>query len=318
MTEINKIEHLNGSNYKSWKYNAKLLLMERGLWGIASGTEKGPVIKEEDAAKDENIKLKKAWQLRSDKAYSIIALNVEKGLQVHITDTTDAHVAWTTLKNHFEVVSVAQVVRVNRRFFAAQMEENGNLFDFITKMTSLAQELRELEEDISPKKFAVTLLGALPESYSNFVTSLNTRSIDEITWDNIRGSLVEEYLKRKDQLEKRSGDSNVFNRTDDEALFTSNAATGHSHRGRGNYQQQRGGNFRGAYQSYETNEANFSNYSQRGGHRGGGSFRGGRGGQSRGRGNYQNVGRQRANFHPYSNSNPFKAHVLNVMSLDIV
>ena len=127
MTEVNyslnKIEQLNGSNYKSWKYNAKLLLMERGLWGIANGSEKAPVIKEEDAAKTENVKLKDAWQLRSDKAYSIIALNVEKDIQVHITDTTDAHVAWTILKSHFEVVSIAQVVRLNRRFFAAQMEE---------------------------------------------------------------------------------------------------------------------------------------------------------------------------------------------------
>ena len=48
MAEIVKIEKLNGKNYTSWKYNAKLVLMERGLWGIANGTETGPVIKEED------------------------------------------------------------------------------------------------------------------------------------------------------------------------------------------------------------------------------------------------------------------------------
>ena len=84
---VNKIEHLNGSNYKSWKYNVKLLLMERGLWGIANGTEKAPEIKEEDAAKDENVKVKKAWQLRSDKAYSIVALNVDKNILIHLCHT---------------------------------------------------------------------------------------------------------------------------------------------------------------------------------------------------------------------------------------
>ena len=231
MTEINKIEKLNGSNYKSWKFNVMLVLMERGLWGIANGTEKAPEIKEEDRAKDDSVKLCKAWKLRSDKAYSIIALNVEKSIQVHITSTTDANVAWTTLKSLFEVVSVAQAVRLYRRFFAAEMEENGDLLDFITKMTELSQELRELEEDVSPKKFAVTILGALPESYSNFVTSLNTRPLTELTWDNIRGPLIEEFLKRKDQANKGSENSSTNTlRNDDEALF-SNASASYSQRG---------------------------------------------------------------------------------------
>ena len=34
-----KIEKLNGRNYQSWKYNMKLVLMEKGLWGIADGSE---------------------------------------------------------------------------------------------------------------------------------------------------------------------------------------------------------------------------------------------------------------------------------------
>ena len=32
--EMPKIEKLNGKNYKSWKYNTTLVLMERGLWGF--------------------------------------------------------------------------------------------------------------------------------------------------------------------------------------------------------------------------------------------------------------------------------------------
>ena len=100
MTEINKIEQLNGRNYRSWKYNIKLVLMERGLWKIADGTEKKPESTDE--------KVKKAWELRSDKAYSLIALSVVKEIQVHLTSTTDAHEAWEILKNHFEIVSVSQ------------------------------------------------------------------------------------------------------------------------------------------------------------------------------------------------------------------
>ena len=42
MAEITKIEHLDGKNYQSWKYNFKLVLMERGLWGFVEATETAP------------------------------------------------------------------------------------------------------------------------------------------------------------------------------------------------------------------------------------------------------------------------------------
>ena len=247
-TTITKIEPLSGNNYKSWKYNAKLLLMDRGLWGIADGTEKAPVIKQEDEAKADSIKLQKDWKLRSDKAYSIIALSVEKSLQAHITATTDASEAWSILKNHFEVVSVSQIVRLNRRFYAANMEENGDLLKFVTDMTALSQELREMNEDISTKKFAMPILGSLPQSYDNFITSLNTRSADELTWESIRGSLMEEYMKRKEKSNTRTGisDHNSF-KTEEEALFTSSNS--------GNAQRGRGGSFRGAPHMYESDDA---------------------------------------------------------------
>lgn len=82
MEEIRKIEKLNGKNYQSWKYNVKLILMERGLWGFTQPGEETPP---DDSA---STSVKNAFRLRSDKAYSSIALNVEKDLQVHISSVT--------------------------------------------------------------------------------------------------------------------------------------------------------------------------------------------------------------------------------------
>ena len=43
MARITKNEKLSGKKYESWKYNVKLVLMERGLWGLAQeGKEKPP------------------------------------------------------------------------------------------------------------------------------------------------------------------------------------------------------------------------------------------------------------------------------------
>ena len=94
LTKITKIETLNGRNYQSWKYNVKLVLMERGLWGFTQEGQETPPA----AAKN-------TFRLRSDKASSLIALNVEKDLQVHISSVTDPLAVWKILQKQFECVS---------------------------------------------------------------------------------------------------------------------------------------------------------------------------------------------------------------------
>ena len=80
LSEITKIEKLNGRNYQSWKYNVKLILMECGLWGFTQEDQETP------PAADASATVKSAFRLRSDKAYSLIALNVKKDLQGHIVN----------------------------------------------------------------------------------------------------------------------------------------------------------------------------------------------------------------------------------------
>ena len=229
MSEITKIEPLNGKNYQSWKYNMKLVLMERGLWGF---TQEGQEVPPTASAAERN-----AYRLRSDKAYSLIALSIEKNLQVHIASTVNPKEAWDILQNHFEFVSVTQIVRLNRKFYAASMKEGDDLMEHITYMTALAEQLREMKEDISSKKFATVILGSLPESYDNFMTSLNARNAEEIEWEDIKGLLVEEFIKRKEKKEKHSFD---------DALFVKRGAA--FNRGRGQARGGRGNNSRrGSY-----------------------------------------------------------------------
>ena len=132
--------------------------MERGLWGFVEGTETAP-------GTSATASVQNACCLRSDKAYSLIALSVDKSLQVHISSTTDPRAAWETLQKQFECVSIAQIVRLNRRFYAATMKEGTDLIEHLIYMTSLAEQLRELKEEISPQWFATVILGSLPKSF---------------------------------------------------------------------------------------------------------------------------------------------------------
>ena len=60
------------------------------------------------------------------------------------------------------------------------------------------------------KKFATAVLGSLPESYDNFLTSLNARNADDLDWENVKGLLIEEYMKRKEKNEKEESADNVL------------------------------------------------------------------------------------------------------------
>lgn len=76
--------------------------MERGLWGF---TQEGQETPPEETA---TAAVKNAFGLRSDKAYSLIALNVEKGLQVHISSVTNPLKTWKILQKQFEFVLVTR------------------------------------------------------------------------------------------------------------------------------------------------------------------------------------------------------------------
>ena len=52
--------------------------------------------------------------------------------------------------------------------------------EHLTYMTSLAEQLRELKEEITSQTFTTVVLGSPPESYDNFITSLNTTKVDEL------------------------------------------------------------------------------------------------------------------------------------------
>ena len=201
-----RIKPLDGSNYINWKFNVQLVLMDKDLWGFIEGTETKPVATETDKKETEI----KEYIKRSRKAYTTIALSIHKSLQVHVKSTQDPKKAWDALKAQFDFVSVSQIVRLCRTFYAATMDENDDMLDHITYMTTLADQLRELGEDVTSRKFATTVLGSLPESYQNFITSLNARDANTLEWESVKKALMEESMSRKDKREKQQKEDALF------------------------------------------------------------------------------------------------------------
>ena len=62
---------------------------------------------------------------------------------------TDPLTAWKILQKQFEFVSVTQTVR---KFYAASMKEGADFMQHLTHMTYLAQQLREMNDEISSEE----------------------------------------------------------------------------------------------------------------------------------------------------------------------
>ena len=178
--------------------------MEHRLWGF---TQEGKETPPEESA---SATVKNAFRLQTDRAHSLITLNVEKDLQVHISSVTDLLAAWTTLQKQFEFVSVTQIVCLNRKFYAASMKEGADLQEYLTYITSLAEQLREMKEEISLKNFVTVVLGSLPQSYNNFLVSLNARNTDDLDWESVKGLLIEEFFKQAEKSEKQEADNVLY------------------------------------------------------------------------------------------------------------
>ena len=73
MEEKWSIEKLNGSNWNTWKFQMKHLLMAKGLWSLTDGSE---VLASEASAAAEAL-----FQSRIHKAFSTIVLAID-GAQV--------------------------------------------------------------------------------------------------------------------------------------------------------------------------------------------------------------------------------------------
>jgi len=86
-----------------------------------------------------------------------------------------------------------------------------------------------MKEEISLKKFTTVVLGSLPESYDNFLTSLNARKVDDLDWENVKGLLIKEFLKRAEKSEKQEANKALYVKREsfDRGRYQARGGTGH-------------------------------------------------------------------------------------------
>ena len=88
------IDKLNRSNWNTWKFQMKHLLLAKGLWGLVEGSE----VLADDAMTTTQV----LYRSRLQKAFSTTVLAIDSAQLYLITSSEEPKQAWDALRKHFE------------------------------------------------------------------------------------------------------------------------------------------------------------------------------------------------------------------------
>ena len=195
------IDKLDSSNWMTWKFQMKHLLLSKGLWGIVDGSER--------LAEDASVQQQAEFRKRAQTAFSTLVLSISSSQLYLITSCEEPAPAWVALRNHFERDTLVNKLMLKKQYFRMEMKEGSSIEAHIKAMKELTDKLAAIKAPISEEDQVVTLLGSLPSSYSTLVTALEAR--DAVSLSYVQQALIQEE-QRMNVVDSKSdaGQSAVF------------------------------------------------------------------------------------------------------------
>ena len=93
------IDKLDSSNWTTWKFQMRHLLLAKGFWGLVDGTEV--------LAESANAQAQTEFQRKSQRAFSTIVLAISTQQLYLITSCEQPKDGWDALRNHFKRQTLA-------------------------------------------------------------------------------------------------------------------------------------------------------------------------------------------------------------------
>lgn len=182
---------LDGTNYSHWKKNVHILLNRMGLLQFI----------QEDRPDDADD----AWDRADGWAFSEIYFRCTAEQQLCLSDSMTAYEAWKLLRELYQNTSIANLLDLNTRFSCLTQKVGQSAFQFITEVVSLANEIRDMGDDISDQKVKFQILGHLLPEYAPLVTTLT--NMDGATLALDLKTLREAILREERTIAKNKGQS---------------------------------------------------------------------------------------------------------------
>lgn len=127
------IDRLDGTNWMTWKFQMRHLLLAKELWGFVDGSE----VEREGMTVQEKADHKK----KSQKALSAIVMAISTSQLYLITSCDSPKPAWDALKSHFERDTLANKLLLKKKYFRMEMKETTSAEIHLKEMKELTDKL---------------------------------------------------------------------------------------------------------------------------------------------------------------------------------
>lgn len=194
MTDVRAyhIHKFNGTNYQLWKMQMEIFMAENELDGYILGRI---------SRTEENHAV---WDKKNIQAKAFLMRGLELDQLKYMSDCTTAAEMWSRLRTvHAEKSDQSAQILLDR-FINAKMEDDEKMSDYIAKVTSLAQRLKEMDLEQKQPMIIAKVMGSLPQRYDHVGTAWYTVPKNEQTMDRLTDHLVNEEAL----LNMRTGEGN--------------------------------------------------------------------------------------------------------------
>lgn len=186
---------LDNHNYQNWKFRVKMILIREGIWSVI----------EDELPTEQNAE----WKRKDEKAQATISLSIDDNQIVHICKCANAKEMWDELQKIHERNNLSNKLYLLRKLYQSKLEEK-TMSEYIKNILELVERLRGIGETIKDFHVAALLLGGLPDTYSTLVTALDARPDDELTLEYVKGKLIDEFNRKKENSSEVALNTNKF------------------------------------------------------------------------------------------------------------
>lgn len=176
---------LDGTNYRSWKFQINAILRSQDLLGIVDGSSAKP-------ANDADEKTKSAWLQKDGKATAILFASVNQENASDLLDCKSAKSIMDSLESIHQKKSDVRIMTLYEEYFSLKMSNDESVSAYVSKVRTIASELEDQGEQLTDNLKMCRIVSSLTPKFQHF------RSI----WYNIKEGRTMDTLMSKLQLEE--------------------------------------------------------------------------------------------------------------------
>lgn len=177
-SETKTIKRRGPENWALWKFQVRIALMAKEVFGVVTRTSQRPVEPVAVAGvqlTQQSLELYQTkisqWERKEAQAQHLITTSLTESSMLHIMTCGTAKEMWYRLHEVFENKTETSVHMLNQQWYTMGMDPSDHITTHISKVQDLAHRLKTMGENVSDNQISMKILLTLPTTFSHFCTA---------------------------------------------------------------------------------------------------------------------------------------------------